>query len=130
MRRILIIDDEPDMCSALKCNLETAGGMKVFVCTNSVEAIYQAKKIQPDVILLDVVMPRLWGTELAQIFRNLDQTKGIPLVFVTALGGLDGTEQSLLEEPFVLLKPFQTETLVEMIERACGKEQNQETGTS
>ena len=67
--KILLVDDEPDILSFLKYNLEKAN-FKVFEANNGVEGIEVAKKERPDLILLDVMMPKMDGMEVCSIIRE------------------------------------------------------------
>jgi CheY-like chemotaxis protein len=85
MRKILTIDDEAIVCQMVKKILESTREYEVTVCTKSADALSLAKRLQPDVILLDLNMPGLSGTELAQQLMSSPATKDIPFIYLTAM---------------------------------------------
>jgi len=98
--RVLVIDDEAPIRLLCRVNLE-AEGMKVFEAADGPTGLEQAREHVPDVVLLDVMMPGLDGWRVAEQLLDDPDTRGIPIVFLTAraelrdrargldLGGLD-----------------------------------------
>ena len=84
-KKILLIDDEEDFCFFLKGNLEKTRNFQVITATRGRKGIDLARKEQPDLILLDIVMPELSGSEVAEVLSRDPQTKNIPFVFLTAV---------------------------------------------
>jgi DNA-binding response OmpR family regulator len=85
IKRILLIDDEKDFCSFTKNNLEATGNFVVTICFDSSDAVDLAKRLSPDLILLDVLMPGISGPDIAAALREDIATKNIPVVFLTAI---------------------------------------------
>lgn len=85
MKKILVIDDEVNFGYFLKKNLEAVGGFQVTVCNESLQGLATAKAEKPALILLDIIMPGISGEDLAAQLRSDPETKGIPIVFLTAL---------------------------------------------
>jgi two-component system alkaline phosphatase synthesis response regulator PhoP len=83
-RKILIADDEPDIVEILKYNL-VREGYQVSTASNGDEAIEQAKTGQPDLVVLDIMMPRKTGVEVCQVLRAQPQFKDTLIMFLTAL---------------------------------------------
>lgn len=83
-RKVLIADDEPDIRELLRYNL-AAEGYEVWEAKNGEEALDIAKKINPDCILLDVMMPKKTGTEVCMLLRSQPQFKDTLIVMLTAL---------------------------------------------
>ena len=84
-KRLLIIDDEKDYCYLVKKNLEQRGDFKVeFYCDGEI-GIKRIKEWLPDVVLLDIIMPGIDGTDVAAALRSHADTRGIPFAFLTAL---------------------------------------------
>jgi two-component system alkaline phosphatase synthesis response regulator PhoP len=83
-RRILIADDEPDILEFIEYNLK-AEGYQVFTAANGDEALEQARKRQPHLIILDVMMPRKSGIEVCEILRIKPEFKDTLIIFLTAL---------------------------------------------
>ncbi|MBK8087301.1 MAG: response regulator transcription factor [Chitinophagaceae bacterium] len=83
-KKILIADDEPDILEILEYNL-TAEGYTVFKAKDGDEALIQAKQQQPDLIILDVMMPRKTGMEVCQILRSQPSFSNTLIIMLTAL---------------------------------------------
>lgn len=94
-KKILIADDEPDILEILHYNLQ-AEGYEVLQAKNGVEAIDIAKKENPDLIILDIMMPGKTGIEACNILRTMPAGKNALIVFLTALSD-EGTEIKGLE---------------------------------
>lgn len=100
MTRVLVIDDEAPIRLLCRVNLE-AEGMEVLEASDGPTGLEKARHEEPDVILLDVMMPGLDGWQVAEELLDSDSTNGIPIVFLTAraevrdrargldLGGID-----------------------------------------
>jgi len=82
--KILVADDEPDILEILNYNLSNEG-YEVTTAKNGDEAIALTKKVMPDVILLDIMMPGKSGLEVCNILRANQQYKDIIIIFLTAL---------------------------------------------
>ncbi len=83
--RILIVDDESEFSSMLKAQLEMAGYFEVAEENNETRAVRAAREFGPDVILLDMMMPNLEGSEVAAMIRADRHVRDIPILFLTAL---------------------------------------------
>ena len=81
--KILIVDDEPDIRELIEYNLKREG-YQVIVAENGVEAIAQAKKHSPHLILLDIMMPEMDGIEACRIIRSFPEFNDTFIVFLTA----------------------------------------------
>ena len=84
-KRVLIIDDEENFCNLVKKNVEKTDEFEVHIATNGDDGIRLARGIQPDLILLDVVMPGMDGTDVIALIRKDKSIKDIPVVFLTAI---------------------------------------------
>ncbi len=82
-RRILVADDEEDIVELLRYNLEQNGYI-VETAEDGLEAVEKAKKNPPDLVILDVMMPRMDGFEAGQTLRSNPKTASVPFVFLTA----------------------------------------------
>jgi two-component system alkaline phosphatase synthesis response regulator PhoP len=83
-KKILIADDEPDILEILQFNL-TAEGYEVYTAKHGDDALEKAKKIGPDLIMLDVMMPHKNGIEVCNILRMMPQFKNTLIIFLTAM---------------------------------------------
>ncbi len=85
LKKILLVDDEEDFCFFAKGYLEKTEKFQVQTVHNGQAALKECRKFQPDLILLDIVMPDMSGDEVAIILLEDPATKNIPIVFLTAL---------------------------------------------
>ena len=124
MTRVLVIDDEAPIRLLCRVNLE-AEGMSVFEAGDGPSGLEEAASSQPDVILLDVMMPGLDGWGVAEALLESEQTAEIPIIFLTARAefrdrarGLDIGGVDYITKPFnpVELAPL-VRGLLERLER-------------
>ncbi len=94
-RKVLIADDEPDILEILKYNL-TGEGYEVVTAKDGDEAIEKARRTQPDLVVLDVMMPKKTGVEVCQILRAQPAFKDTLIIFLTAIND-DGSQIRGLE---------------------------------
>ncbi|MCB0118067.1 MAG: response regulator [Anaerolineales bacterium] len=121
MARILIAEDEPDIRELVAFTLRFAGH-EVITTSNGEEAYNKAQEITPDLIMMDVRMPRMTGYDACRAMKQIPSLKDIPVVFLSAKGqdseiqtGLDaGAEE-------YLLKPFAPDQLVERVKAILAK---------
>ena len=81
--KILLVDDETDVLDFMKYNLEKEG-FWVYTAGNGVEAIQMAKKMNPHLIILDLMMPKMDGIETCRELRNMPEFKNTIITFLTA----------------------------------------------
>ena len=82
-QKILVVDDEPDIVELIAYNLKREG-YQVNTASNGQEAVATAKKMMPDLIILDVMMPKMDGIEACRIMRAMPEFKSTFMVFLTA----------------------------------------------
>lgn len=80
---VLVVDDEPDIVDIIEYNLRNEG-YDVHTASDGEQALKKAKEITPDLVLLDIMMPRLDGVETCRRMREMPETKGSCIVFLTA----------------------------------------------
>ena len=114
--RILYVDDEPDIREVAKIALEVMGGFTVHACESGEMALADAPGFNPDLILLDVMMPRMDGPETFAALRQIDALNNVPIVFFTAKAQR-AEVQALLELGAldVLAKPFDPMTVAQTV---------------
>ena len=121
MARILIAEDEPDIRELVAFTLRFAGH-EVTTTANGEEALHQASQLIPDILIMDVRMPRMTGYDACRAMKADNTLKDIPVVFLSAKGqdseiqtGLDaGAEE-------YLLKPFAPDQLAERVKTILAK---------
>ena len=124
MAKILIAEGERDIRDLVAFTLRFAGH-EVFSASNGEEAVEMAPKVNPDLILMDVRMPRMTGYEACKLMKEDPDLKDIPVVFLSAKGqeneiqqGLDAGAEEYLLKPFA---PDQLTTHVKTILAKFGK---------
>lgn len=121
VRSVLIIDDEDDIREVAALSLEAVAGWKVFTASSGAEGIASAVKLQPDAIVMDVMMP---GMDGPTTFKTMQLTRGIeriPVILLTAkVQGVDQRRFADLGVAAVLFKPFDPLQLSKQIADALG----------
>jgi two-component system, OmpR family, alkaline phosphatase synthesis response regulator PhoP len=120
-RQILIIDDEYDIQAVAQLTLKTVGGWNVSSASCGSEGLAKAADEQPDVILLDVMMPEMDGIETLHALRANPATQLIPVILMTAK--VQAAEQrrfAELDVAGIITKPFKAMKLPEQIAKIMG----------
>lgn len=120
-RRLLIIDDEPHLTALVRDAFASTGRYLIKEENRSLRALHSARHFQPDLILLDVMMPELDGREVARQLRDDPALQDVPIVFVTSLAanGVIGSVGYFGEYSFVA-KPFQIHDLINCVDDLLG----------
>jgi two-component system, OmpR family, response regulator len=118
-RRILVVDDDVNITKLIKLNLERTGKFEVRVENKGANAINAALECQPDLILLDVMMPGVSGDVIATQLKEDSRFKAIKVVFLTAIVTRDETADDCNEISgnFFLAKPVSTQDLLYIIDK-------------
>lgn len=119
MEKILVIDDDQDLSDTIKSALQYEG-YTVLISHNGTDGIKKAEEYKPDLILLDIMMPGMDGTEAISILKGKSVTKNIPVIFLTGLlsGNDDGEELDINAGGVYvksIAKPFDNAKLLEVI---------------
>ncbi|MFQ4141417.1 response regulator [Chlorogloeopsis sp. ULAP02] len=118
-KRILIIDDEQDIRETTQMCLEIAGEWEVLTAVSGREGLIKAATEQPDVILLDVMMPDMDGLTTLQNLQKNPQTKNIPVILLTAKAQAAEQRQfTQLKIAAVITKPYDPFTLSDQVLQA------------
>jgi CheY-like chemotaxis protein len=114
-KKILVVDDNANNLLLEKDLLEVAG-FTVFEAENAADGIIITRREKPDIILMDVRLPDMRGTEAAKILRQDEETADIPVVFVTSSVMADGIEEIKdIKNSGFIGKPINTRTFVQEI---------------
>ncbi len=117
-RTILVVDDEPALLKVISLRLRQAG-YEVLTTTSGRDGLQIAEEQQPDLILLDVMMPGLKGRDVCATLKANPKTREIPVIFLTALGYADHVQAGMaLGAEDYIVKPFNGELLKQRI-RVC-----------
>jgi len=122
-KRILLVDDEKSLTNLLKLNLEETGNYEVRVENWAEDALPAAQQFKPDLVLLDIIMPRMPGGNVASLIDNDPELKGTPIVFLTAAVRRHQVEENegiICDHP-CLAKPATVEEVIAMIEKHARK---------
>jgi two-component system OmpR family response regulator len=84
LKRIMLVEDDPDIQLITRLSLEVGGGYEVRVCASGTEAVQTAAAYAPDLILLDMMMPGMDGLATMDALRAQPETVATPMVFFTA----------------------------------------------
>jgi CheY-like chemotaxis protein len=112
MRDVLLVDDEPDIRTLATMSLTRVGKFEVRTARSGVEALQLVRERQPDVIILDVMMPEMDGPTTLAALRNEEASKDIPVIFMTTkVLSLEVERWRSLGAAGVIQKPFDPMTL-------------------
>ena len=117
---VLVVDDDPDLVETIGIMLESKG-FEVGKAYDGVEAEEAVKKRRPDLVILDVMMPRKDGYQLCKELKQNSATKGIPIIMLTAVGDAVPTttythrEGMSMEAEDYIEKPVDTKKLLESV---------------
>lgn len=121
--KVLIIDDEEDIRSIASMSLGILGNMDVVEADGGEEGISKAAELQPDAILLDMMMPVLDGPATLAKLRDNPDTKNIPVIFLTARAMTSEVERlKSMGATGILTKPFDPTTLAQQVKQLLGVE--------
>ena len=115
-KRILIIDDEEAIQIVVQVGLKMTAGWDVMTASSGSEGLARAQTEQPDMILLDVMMPEMDGLATFRALQQQDETRSIPVIFLTAKA--QASEKRLFNDTGVngvITKPFNALDLAEQI---------------
>ncbi len=113
--RILVVDDEPNIVVAIEFLMQQQG-FETDTAYDGQEALAKAKQFRPDLIILDVMMPKADGFEVAHAVRRESDLEGVKIVFLTAKGtSRDKVNGYDAGGDVYLTKPFDNDELLEMI---------------
>jgi len=117
--KVLIIDDEEDLTFFVKANLELVGNFEVITATTGKEGIAIAVSTDIDIILLDIMMPRMNGFEVLEKIKRIKGILSIPVIMLTAKGDIESKIKAagLYNEDYIV-KPVHIGMLKSKIEEA------------
>ncbi len=114
-RKVLVVDDEENIIQILEFSIE-AEGYEVITASNGEEAIKKARKEQPNLIILDIMMPKVDGYEVCRVLKRNPLTKKIPVILLTAKGReIDKRLGFEVGASDYIVKPFSPSKLIDKI---------------
>ena len=115
MKKILLVDDEPQLVEMVKMRLE-ANNYEVILASNGEQALEKARGEKPDLIILDIMLPKLDGYKVCRTLKFDDKYSNIPVIMFTARS--QESEKSMGEEvgaDAYIIKPFEPQMLLDKI---------------
>ena len=112
---ILLIDDDPDILKLVSKRLEQQG-FRAVTASSGEEGLQVAEEVQPNLVLLDIMMPKMKGRDVCLRLKANPKTQHIPVIFLTALGLADHIRAGMsVGADDYIIKPFQHQELKERI---------------
>lgn len=122
IKRVLIVDDDDDIRTVSEMALKFVGKLEVVAASNGAEAVRLASEQEPDLILLDMMMPGMDGVETFKVLRAQPSTAAIPIIFMTAkVQTHEVAEYLKLGAAGVITKPFDPMTLADQVREMAAK---------
>ena len=120
VRSVLIVDDEPNIVRSLQF-LMTKAGYDVRVARDGEQALDEIAKTQPDLVLLDAMMPKRDGFDVCQTIRANPRWAGVRVIMLTAKGrDIDREKGMAMGADYYITKPFSTKEVVAQVEKVLG----------
>jgi two-component system alkaline phosphatase synthesis response regulator PhoP len=131
MKTIVLIDDEEDIREVAALTLETMGDFKVFAAANGFDGVELVAAVQPDAVLLDVMMPDIDGPTTLGLIREREVTREIPVIFMTAkVQASDRRSLSSMGVSGIISKPFDPMSLALEVNDILERHFDRSTGPS
>ncbi|MEK6948710.1 MAG: response regulator [Nanoarchaeota archaeon] len=115
---IMLVDDNPDLLYSVQKGLESLGDYKVITVESGRKCLQLLKDITPDLILLDIMMPRMDGWDTCAKIKDNKKTENIPIVFLTAKTDPISKSMGSLASADYITKPFDMKDLKKRIDSA------------
>ncbi|MFJ5719515.1 response regulator [Streptomyces sp. NPDC093149] len=119
--RVLVVDDNEVIRQLIRVNLELEG-FEVVTAADGVECLDLVHRVRPDVITLDVVMPRLDGLQTATRLRSDPQTRHLPVAIISACTPFEADSAVAAGVDAFLAKPFEPSELVRLVQQLMDRE--------
>lgn len=121
-KKILLVDDEPDLAQLVSLRLKAAG-YEVQVAYDGQQAIDQVKKSRPDLVILDLMLPKIDGYKVCRLLKFDERTRTLPILIFTARAQVeDVTLATECGADAYLTKPFDAEALLSKLAELLGGE--------
>jgi CheY-like chemotaxis protein len=117
-KKILLVDDEPGLTRMIKLTLEQTGHYEVLEENKPMRAMTTAWEFEPDLIVLDIIMPIMQGNELAKLIKTDRRLKEVPIIFLTATITPEEASEAWQENVIYIRKPATLPELINGIEQS------------
>ena len=119
-KRVLVVDDEMYILNILDFSLDSEG-FEVITAANGEQALGKALKVKPDLLVLDVMMPKIDGFEVCRALKAKAETKNIPVILLTAKDrDQDRAKGDEVGADVFMTKPFSPGRLIEQVQALLG----------
>ena len=120
-KKILIVEDEPDIMDLAEVRLKYSG-YEIIAATDAEKALAILQKHTPDLILMDLLLPKMQGDELCKKLKSDDRYKNIPIILFTASAIRTSLTEKIKEigADDCIMKPFEPEELLRKIKKIIG----------
>src|SRR5438067_614211 len=127
---VLVVDDDPVILKLLEVNFEMEG-FQVVRAADGAEGLERARELLPDIVVLDVMMPRMTGYEVAKALKEGHETAHIPIIFVTARAQSHDVERGMeLGVEDYVTKPFDPLDLIDRVNNLLARRKDGTGATS
>ena len=114
-KKILVVNDETELLKAINILLKTSG-YEVVTAQDGQEGLEKAKSLSPDLIVLDILMPKMDGYEVCRLLKFDEKYKSIPIIMLTAkVQDIDKAMGKKVGADDYIAKPFETQDLIDKI---------------
>jgi CheY-like chemotaxis protein len=122
-KRILVVDDETSITRLLKLNLEQTGNYEVREENFGAKAVEAAQEFKPDLVLLDIMMPDMDGSDVAAGLKEDPALRKTPVVFLTAAVKKEelGAPEGMIGGRMYIAKPLNVKGVISVIEKTLAK---------
>jgi len=118
-KKVMVVDDEKDFLKIIKLNLEQTDDYEVLTLINAREILSRVHEFRPDIILIDILMPKVGGIEACQMLNDDEVGKTIPIIVLSALDKeIDKLKAYKSGVVDYLIKPVDINELTKRIEKA------------
>ncbi|MFA5320607.1 MAG: response regulator [Candidatus Omnitrophota bacterium] len=127
-KKVLLVDDEPELLEMVKMRLE-ANNFEVITASDGQDALGIVRRVRPDIVILDIMLPKLDGFKVCRMFKFDDKYKSIPVILLTArVRETDRKTASEVGADAFITKPFEPQALLSNIYRLLGMEASGDQG--
>ena len=120
MKKILVVDDESAIAEAIQLNIESLGRYKVLTELRGSCVIETAKKFQPNLILMDIMMPDITGVDVAKALKGISELRTTRVVFITSMLKKGEEQKNIDGMQAIFAKPIGKSDLVAIFKQEFG----------
>jgi len=129
VQTVLIVEDEQDLAELISFHLHKEG-FRCVLAADGISGLNEAKRLHPDLILLDLMLPGMMGTEVCRLLKGTEKTAGIPVIMLTAKGEeIDRVVGFEMGADDYVVKPFSTRELMLRVRAVLRRNCDQAAGS-